>query len=150
MKNAIKITGVVVLFLSVCAWTTPVMAQSQVGMIKNISGKVIVQRGETAIEAKVGDHLALTDTVITGEQGTAGIIFSDGTTFAVGPKTEFKLDGYAFEPGLNQYDFKVYLKQGSAIYNSGRIGKLAPEAVNLSTPRASVGIRGTRFLITVE
>jgi hypothetical protein len=44
----------------------------------------------------------------------------------------------------------MYLKKGSAVYNSGKIGKLSPESVKLSTPRATVGVRGTRFIIKVE
>lgn len=128
----------------------PLYAQPQAGIVKSVSGQVTVQRNGTGFAAKAGDHLSLADILITRSGSYAGIIFTDGTTFTVGPDTEFRLDRYRFDPGRNEYDFSIYMKKGSGVYNSGKIGKLAPETVNLSTPRASVGIRGTRFILTVD
>ena len=144
MKHSIFI------IIGVFLFTGFLHAQDQVGILKSVSGKVSVQREENRLDANVGDHLFTADTLLTQAQSYAGIIFTDGTTFTVGPDTEFKLDRYQFNPGRDEYDFSIYMKKGSGIYNSGRIGKLAPEAVNVSTPRASVGIRGTRFIIKVE
>ena len=54
---------------------------------------------------------------------------------------------YVFQPKAGKYAFSLYMSKGSAIYESGKIGKLAPEAVKVETPKATVGVRGTRFLI---
>ena len=91
-----------------------------------------------------------TDRLTTKDESYAGIIFNDGTTFTVGPNTEFDINNYKFEPDKKLYDFSVYIKRGSIVYNSGKIGKLSPESVNITTPRATVSIRGTRFIINVE
>jgi hypothetical protein len=37
-----------------------------------------------------------------------------------------------------------------AVYVSGRIAKLAPDAVRLETPAAIVGVRGTTLALRVE
>ena len=49
-----------------------------------------------------------------------------------------------------KYAFSLYLDKGPAIYESGKIGKLAPEVVKVETPKATVGVRGTRFLIETD
>ncbi|MET1024384.1 MAG: FecR domain-containing protein, partial [Pseudoxanthomonas sp.] len=54
---------------------------------------------------------------------------------------------YVFEPKEAKFSFSLYLDKGSAIYESGKIGRLAPESVKIDTPTATVGVRGTRFLI---
>jgi hypothetical protein len=40
--------------------------------------------------------------------------------------------------------------QGTAVYISGIIAKLSPQSVRFETPNATIGIRGTRFLVKVD
>lgn len=145
MKRIGKFFIIVFLMFSADAW-----AQQYAGLLKTVSGDVTIQRGEFFVEAYQGLQLMSDDVLSTKEKGYAGIIFTDGTTITLGPNTEFNINTYQFEPDIEAYAFSMYLKKGTAIYNSGKIGKLSPESVNLSTPRASVGIRGTRFIIEVE
>lgn len=147
MKNTghIPILIIAIVLISSNGW-----AQKQIGLLKTVSGNVTIQRDDTVIEANPGMHLNKTDTLITQANSTAGIIFTDGTTLAVGPDTEFNMLGYRFNPDAAEYDFALYLKKGAAIYTSGKIGKLSPDSVKLSTPRATVGVRGTRFILKVE
>ncbi len=130
--------------------TIQVFSQTQVGLLKSVTGDVSIKRDKTIVPAATGEQLENKDTLITKENSTAGIIFTDGTTFTVGPNSEFEMRNYVFEPETNIYDFSLHLKKGSAVYNSGKIGKLAPDAVKLSTPKATIGVRGTRLIIKVE
>ncbi|WP_300460832.1 FecR domain-containing protein [Desulfobacula sp.] len=145
MKTIIQFLIVALLMFSADVW-----AQQHAGLLKSVSGDVTIQRGDTLIKAHQGMQLMSSDIIISKAKGYTGIIFIDGTTIAIGPDTQFNINSYQFEPGVGEYAFSMYLKKGSAIYNSGKIGKLSPESVNFSTPRASVGIRGTRFIIDVE
>jgi hypothetical protein len=126
------------------------MAQEHAGMVKTVSGKVDIQRQATTLTAEKGTLLTKDDVLISGNSGYAGIMFTDGTIITIGPQTEFKIANYVFEPEINEYDFSFFLEKGSAIYNSGKISKLSPESVKITTPKATVGIRGTRFIIKVE
>ncbi len=137
-------------FLAILVPAVTGLAQTNIGIIKTLEGDVAVLRGENTLTAQTGKPLFISDTLVTRENSSAGIIFTDGTTFTIGSNTEFTISAYMYEPAADQFDFSLYLKKGAAIYNSGRIGRLAPEKVNLSTPRAVVGIRGTRFIINVE
>ena len=124
--------------------------QEYAAMMKNVSGSVDIQRQTTRITAKKGMYLEKEDVLVSGDNGYAGIMFTDGTVITIGPKTEFRIDNYVFSPDTEAYDFSFYLAKGSAVYNSGKISTLSPESVKITTPKATVGIRGTRFIIKVE
>ena len=145
MKTFYKFVLIIFLMLSTDAWSN-----QHVGLLKNVSGDVTIHRGNTLVKAYSGLQLMSSDILMTKDKSYAGIIFTDGTTITIGPETEFNISNYQFEPDVETYAFSMYLKKGSAIYNSGKIGKLSPESVSLSTPRASVGVRGTRFIIEVD
>ena len=121
-----------------------------VALIKNVSGKTRVVRNDGFVDATSGMTLFASDRIVSGADGSTGIVFKDGTLLTVGPSTEVQLRDYAFEPKNAKYAFSMYLAKGTAIYSSGKIGKLAPDSVRVDTPTATVGVRGTRFIITAE
>lgn len=118
--------------------------------VKNVSGSVNVQRGDVRLAPVAGDVLQVQDVLRTGADGSIGISFADGTRLSVGPSSEVALRAYLFAPLENKFAFELLLRKGTAAYSSGRLGKLAPEAVKVVTPEASIGIRGTTFVLKVE
>lgn len=123
---------------------------AHVALFKQVTGDVRLVRGNTTLVAAAGTRLMRADVVVSGPKSSGGIVFVDGTTLAVDASTEIQIKRYVFEPEAKQYDFALYLKKGSALYASGKLGKLSPASVNLDTPRAAIGVRGTRFIIKVE
>lgn len=121
-----------------------------VGTIKNTENGVNITRGDDTIAASPGFKINTHDVIQTGKDGVAGIIFNDSTLVTLGEKSEMVVDEYLFQPKKKQYGFKMYLKSGSAIYSSGKLGKLSPESVKFKTPKATVGVRGTKFLVKVD
>ena len=81
---------------------------------------------------------------------TAALVFRDGTMLTLGGGADIQVRDYVFRPKANKYAFDVYMRKGTAIYQTGKIGKLAPEAVKVETPKATVGVRGTRFLVEAQ
>ena len=146
MKNLIKI--VLVVMVGFC--TTAFAQDGKVAFFKKVSGDVSIKRGETIVAAADGDLILKSDVLITKANSSAGIIFTDGTTIAIDQNTECNIRDYIFDPEANSYAFDLYLKKGKAIYNSGRIGKLAPDKISLETPNAIVGTRGTHFIVQVD
>lgn len=127
------------------------MAQAEyVALFKNVSGSVKIIRGKTDIVPAAGTQLMRADVVVSGPDSSGGIVFNDGTLLTLGASAEVEISRYMFRPEESKYDFSLYLKKGTAVYSAGKIGKLAPESVNLNTPRASVGVRGTRFIISED
>ena len=121
-----------------------------VALFKNVTGRVRVVHADTTVDATPGMNLFTTDRIVSGADGSAGVVFKDGTLVTVGASSEVHVRDYAFEPKNAKYAFSMYLARGSAIYSSGKIGKLAPESVKVDTPSATIGVRGTRFIVTAE
>lgn len=122
-------------------------ADSHVALMKRVSGRVTITAEGKTSEALVGHHLRVTDRVVAGPGSTAAIVFKDGTMLTLGAGADIVVRDYVFQPKTGTYAFSLYMRKGSAIYESGKIGKLAPGSVKVQTPSATVGVRGTRFLI---
>ena len=125
-------------------------ADDHVALFKSVTGDVAIVRNDTTLPAAPGATLFVADRLVSAPGASAGIVFKDGTTLAIGPATQIQVRDYVFEPKNSKYAFSVFLDKGSAIYTSGQIAKLAPDAVKVGSPTATVGVRGTRFLIEAE
>jgi hypothetical protein len=139
--------------LLVLAWlvfrmVAPVQAaDDHVALVKSVSGRVQVIRQGQTVDVTPDTTLRVDDRVVAASQSTAAIVFRDGTLLTLGGGADILVRDYVFEPKTNQYAFSLYMAKGSAIYESGKISKVAPDAVKVETPTATVGVRGTRFLI---
>lgn len=120
------------------------------GDVKNISGTVSVQRGDTRTVPRVGDKIQVSDSIRTGSDGSIGISFVDGTRLSLGPSSELSVQEYLFAPLQGEFGFAVSLFKGTAAYTTGKLGKLSPESVKITTPQATIGIRGTSFVLKVD
>ena len=59
------------------------------------------------------------------------------------------VDSFRYAPAEGSLALALSFVQGVAVYVSGNIAKLAPDAVRLETPAAIVGVRGTTVAISV-
>lgn len=124
-----------------------VAGESHVALVKGVNGDVQITRQHDTFKAISGTTLQVSDRVVTASGATAAIVFRDGTLLTLGSGADILVRDYVFEPKDGNFSFAVYLAKGSAIYESGKIGKLSPQSVKVETPNATVGVRGTRFLI---
>ena len=145
MRNIFSIAaGVVVLGLAV-----PVTAEqaAPAGRVKIVSGDAfIVHAGET-IPATVGLDVFESDSLRTGNDGRIGLTLQDDTQVSIGPSSEVAVDSFVYEPAEGSLGLALKFMHGTAVYVSGKIAKLAPDAVRLETPAAIVGVRGTTVAI---
>ena len=105
-----------------------------------------MRKGAT-IPAKLGEVVYEADTLRTGADGKLGLTLKDDTRLSLGPSSEIRLDRFAYAPAEGRFGFVLNVVKGVAAYVSGRIAKLAPDAVKLETPAAIVGVRGTTVVI---
>ena len=117
------------------------------GRIKIASGSVFIVRAGATIPAQPGQVVFEADTLRTGVDGRLGLTLKDDTRLSLGPSSEIRLDRFAFAPAEGRLGFVLNVVKGVAAYVSGRIAKLAPDAVRLETPAAIVGVRGTTMVI---
>lgn len=133
-----------------CVAMPAVAGESHAALVKSVNGVVKVIRQHDTFEAKAGSTLKVSDRVVTATGASAAIVFRDGTLLTLGSGADILLRDYVFEPRNDKFAFSLYLAKGSAIYESGKIGKLSPQSVKVATPTATVGVRGTRFLIEAK
>jgi hypothetical protein len=145
-------SAVTALAFALASLAAPVRAadDAHVALFKNVTGTMKIVRADQSLDAAPGMTLFTSDRIVSGPNSTAGIVFKDGTLVTVGSSSELQIRDYAFETKDSKYSFAMYLAKGSAVYSSGKIGKLAPEAVRIDTPTTTVGVRGTRFIVTAD
>jgi hypothetical protein len=143
------ITRVLVLTTLVAALAVPVAAQTpeSAGRIKVLSGTVEIVRGTVTLPAAVGTFVLESDRIRTGADGRVGLTLRDDTRLSLGPDSELALNRFQYAPAEGRLALAVRFLRGVAGYISGRIAKLAPDAIRLETPAAIVGVRGTSLAI---
>lgn len=135
-------------------WLMPagVSAQqpSAAGRVKLVSGAASIVRAGQVIAAQPGQAVFESDSLRTGTDGRIGVTLADDTRVSVGPGSEVRLDSFAYAPENGRVGLALQFIRGVAIYVSGQIAKLAPDAVRLETPAATLGVRGTTLAVRVS
>lgn len=99
--------------------------------------------GERRVVAEGGPVYA-GDVLETAGNGHAVLVFRDNTKVTVQPRTQFRVENFVYasdNPGEGAVVFNL-LRGGMRVL-TGLVGKARPQAVRMSTPTATVGIRGT-------
>lgn len=130
--------------------TLVVASDAPVGSVKTIKGMASIVREDKVISAKKSEKILNGDILRTGADGSMGVIFKDDTLISLGPNSELIIEEFLFSPAEGKLSIVTRMLRGTAAYLTGIIAKLSPESVRFETPVASVGIRGTRFLIKVD
>ena len=123
---------------------------SGVGTVQKVNGTATVVRQEQTIFARIGLEIWENDTLRTGPDGAIGVVFNDDTLLSLGPGSVLVIDQFVFAPHQGKFSFVVRMLKGTAAYLSGLISKLSPQSVHFEIPSASIGIRGTKFVVKVE
>lgn len=129
----------------------PAQAQDGViGFVKTVKPDASVLSAGNAVVAVPGTPIMLGQTLKTGPQGSMGVTFKDDTVMSFGPNTELVVEEYLYAPNKGEVKLLASLTRGTLYYVSGVIARLKPEAVAVRTPVGIIGVRGTRFVASVE
>jgi hypothetical protein len=121
-----------------------------VGSIKTIKGTAVIERQHQTLPVRIGEKIFINDSLITGPDGTMGMIFKDDTLLSLGPDTVVTVKDFLFSPAEGKLSLVTKLFKGTVAYLSGIIAKLSPESVRFETPVGNIGIRGTKFAVRIE
>jgi hypothetical protein len=129
----------------------PAFAQqpAPVGRLKVASGAAFIVRAGAAMPAEAGQPVFEADGLKTGADGRLGVTLQDDTRVSIGANSEVRIASFLYSPSEGRLALALKFLQGAAVYVSGRIAKLAPDAVRLETPAAILGVRGTTLAIEV-
>ena len=149
MKRALSSAALLVMLVALLPGVSAA-AQDTIGIVRNVTGYATVTRGDQVFPAAVGTRLVVDDTLMTGPNGSMGVILRDNSTLSIGPESSLVVRNFLFSPAEGKLGLLVRLSKGTMAYLSGLIGKLAPESARFETPVASIGIRGTRFAVRLD
>ncbi|MBU2648248.1 FecR family protein [bacterium] len=111
-----------------------------VASIKDIQGQIEVERGPKQLAARNGLILYDQDTVVTGKDSKATIIFRDGSTIRLFSNTRFLIEkSVESKQESRRFLYNIFLKVGSFW---GKFTKKY-QSTTIRTPTATAGIKGT-------
>ena len=137
------------LLISILILSIPALAED-IAIIKNVQGTVKIKRSDEILIAMKSDYLQAGDILITEKESLVGVIFHDGSVLSLRENSFLRITEFQFKPIENKFKFKLKLKKGAALFESGKIGTLSPDDFSFDVPEGTIGIRGTKFLVEVR
>jgi hypothetical protein len=122
-------------------------AQEHIGSAASARNDVTRELAGASGPLAQGDSVYRNETVRTGEDSTAKLVFLDSTNLGVGPISSVKLDKFVYVGESNGQRMTVNLAKGVFRFTTGALDKKAYE---ITTPTAAIGVRGTVLNIAVE
>jgi len=141
---------VIKFLLLLCLVTTPAHSKSEVGAIGQVQGSGVLERGKSIIiDGEVGAAVQSMDEAVTAN-GTMRIDFVDETRVELTEQSRLVIDEFVYDPANDIGSLSIKASLGTVRYASGQIAKKYKQNVKISTPSATIGVRGTDFVMTVD
>ena len=121
--------------------------EEPIGNVATVTGSASVVRNNETTPLKVKDDIYLNDVVQTGTNSALGITFNDATTFNLKANTQITIDTYVYEDGGKSNAGVFDVAKGTAAFVAAAVAKTGN--MKITTPTASLGIRGTTGLVEV-
>jgi hypothetical protein len=112
------------------------------------AGSIVRLSGEELI-ANLQTDIVSFDEVET-ENGRLKIQFVDETQVSLTEHTYMEIDEYVYDPDPSKSKMALNFVQGTARFATGGLGLVPKENIQIQTPTATIGIRGTDFTTTVD
>ena len=126
-------------------------AAEPIGGVIEQSGKAgsIVRLSGEELTANLQTDIVSFDEVET-ENGRLKIQFVDETQVSLTEHTYMEIDEYVYDPDPSKSKMALNFVQGTARFATGGLGLVPKENIQIQTPTATIGIRGTDFTTTVD
>lgn len=126
-------------------------AYASIGTITEFKGAGQIKRGKVVAPANRGSGVEKMDTISTNSQGRFRITFNDDTKVNITENSRLLIDDFVYDGG-NKAKGKLGLKValGTVRYASGNIAHSNPRGVGIRTPTATIAVRGTDFVMSVD
>ena len=120
------------------------MSEHSIGKITIADGVVVIQRDNQSIELQEGDSIYLND-IIEAKGGSVGIAFKDETTMSIDAGSKMVVDEFVYDPEApTTGSMNANILSGNFSFVSGQIAKVGTDAMTVTTPVLTIGVRGTQ------
>ncbi|WP_246785009.1 FecR domain-containing protein [Bradyrhizobium sp. S69] len=118
-----------------------------IGNVATLTGSATVTRNNAATPLKLKDDIFQNDVLQTSANSTLGVTFNDATTFNLTANATITVDNYLYEDGGKQNAALFDIAKGTVAFVAASVAHTGD--MKISTPTASLGIRGTTGLVEV-
>jgi hypothetical protein len=121
--------------------------EEPIGNVATVTGNASVVRNDETTPLKIKDDIYLNDVVQTAANSALGITFNDATTFNLKANAQITIDTYVYEDGGKQNAGVFDVARGTVAFAAAAVAKTGD--MKITTPTATLGIRGTTGLVEV-
>jgi hypothetical protein len=125
----------------------PAADDEPIGNVATLTGSATVTRNDTPTPLKLQDDIFQNDVLQTSANSTLGVTFNDATTFNLTANARITIDDYVYEDGGKQNAALFDVVKGTVAFAAAAVAKTGD--MKISTPTATLGIRGTTGLVVV-
>ena len=138
-----------ILAINVCLFTTFVYANDIGDITEHNGSSGIVRDSGEVLAGGIGEDIFFKDSIETA-QGRMNIKFIDETSLRLTEHTEVVIDEYYFDPDPSKSKMAMKFVSGTARFTTGKLGLVPRENIVITTPTATIGVRGTSFTTSVD
>ena len=126
-------------------------AFANIGEITQFKGKgnAAIERGNDSIDAESGVGIKMLDTAVTANSSMR-IDFIDDTRVDITKHSRLIIDDFVYDPNTGTGSLGLKASLGTVRYASGQIAKNSRQRVRIRTPSATIGVRGTDFVMVID
>jgi len=122
--------------------------QNGIGTVISLQAGVFALRDGQEVPLELKSSIQEKDTIITNSTGKVQIILNDDTTLALAPNSRLLMEEFSMDT-VNPV-IRTNLTQGLVRSITGIIVEQNPDGFSMTTPNASIAIRGTIFAVEYE
>jgi hypothetical protein len=135
--------------LLVCMSTSAYANIGEIAQLKGKEGGAAIERDNSAISAEKGTGIQMDDTAVTANSAMT-INFIDETRVDITEHSRLIIDDFVYDPSTGKGSLGLKASLGTIRYASGQIAKNSRQRVRIRTPSATIGVRGTDFIMVVD
>ena len=122
-------------------------------------GTIVEHKGSSSIEREEGDIIAVSSAFIPEVQandtaetadGRMLIQFLDEAKLSLTENTRVYIDKVYYDPNPAKSKMVMRMAVGTARFASGRLGMVNKNNIDITTPTATISVRGTDFTTTID
>lgn len=128
----------------------PEISFAEIGKINTLEGPVVsIKRNKELLEGSKNSDIESMDTVET-KNSTVNISFKDDTKVVIKENSRLLIDDFVYNANASGGKLGLKIGFGTVRYASGQIAHANPQSVDIQTPTATIGVRGTDFNMVVD
>jgi len=123
-------------------------AKDPIGVLSAVVGTINIERDGKVFAGATADKVFEQDKIITFGKSRAQILLADQTAINISQNAELVLTKFVY--GGDEETVAIKVSKGTFRFISGKVATSSPEKVNVETPVATIGVRGTEFIGQID